>query len=148
MNWLRALVMPVMFVALAAVASGCAGAAKSVVGQDLISEVDRADDDVLKAMVYDSDLPVAVLFTASPCITCQPVEDVIDAVGPDFDGWVRFLKINANNSAPAVKSLKVGAIPTLVIFDGRKEVERMVGGIDKKELGAILNRVLDIDDTK
>jgi len=142
------LFMPIFCAALVVAVSGCGATRKAVRNADLISEVDEADEYVLKGMVYDSDLPVAMLFSASPCITCRPMEDVIHAVGPEYDGWVRFLKVNANNSAHAVKALKIGAIPTLVIFDGRKEIERRVGAVDKKELGAILNRVLDIDEEK
>ena len=88
--------------------------------------------------VINSDKPVLVDFWAEWCGPCRMIAPSLKQISTEMADSlvVGKLDIDANNES-AMK-YNVMSIPTLILFKGGKEVERLVGALPKP---AIINKV-------
>jgi thioredoxin 1 len=86
------------------------------------------NDANFKAQVLDSAQPVVVDLWADWCAPCKALAPTIDALADELVGTITIGKmdITANPNTPS--QFGVTAIPTILLFQGGKEVGRMVGG--------------------
>ena len=89
-------------------------------------------------VVEASPLPVLVDFWAAWCGPCRVVAPVIEQLARELSGRVRVGKLDVDASPVTASRFHVQSIPSLLIFKGGKEVDRMVG-VQSKE--AILLRL-------
>lgn len=125
---------------VASAAVGCAASRES-----LISTRDNVTDAQFKGEIRKSDVPVLVVLGASWCDPCFRVRETLDDLAGEYDGWVSFMFINADTSLSVANAMGVNSIPTMILFDGGKEVERRGGDVDHNEVRAMLNRVLEVE---
>lgn len=91
-------------------------------------------DATFSAEVEGSPLPVLLDLWAPWCGPCQLVAPVLDELASEMVGRVRFAKLNVDeNPAPAAR-FNVRSIPTLLIFSGGREIDRIVGVPSRTEL--------------
>jgi thioredoxin 1 len=95
------------------------------------------EQEVLKASV-----PVFVDFWAPWCGPCLYVSPIIDQLAKQYEGKVKFVKVNTDENPDIAGSLGIQGIPTLIIFNGGKEVERVVGAAPKDHYVRHIERVL------
>ncbi|MDA1188961.1 MAG: thioredoxin [Chloroflexi bacterium] len=94
-------------------------------------EVGDADFD---SEVLKSSTPVLVDFWADWCAPCKMVAPVVEDLAKEYDGKMKFLKLNVDDNPRAPQSYGIRGIPTLLIFHGGKPVEQVVGAVPKSEL--------------
>ena len=71
--------------------------------------------------------PIALVdFFAEWCIPCLMMAPVIEELADKIKG-VKFAKVNVDENSGLANRFKVMSIPTLIIFKGGKEVERIIG---------------------
>jgi thioredoxin 1 len=99
-------------------------------------------DATFQKEVLDSKLPVLVDFWAPWCPPCRMVGPIIEELAADYDGRVVVAKINTDENAETPTKYGVQGIPTMIIFNGGKEVERMVGASPKKPIAERLDALL------
>ena len=77
--------------------------------------------------VMASDKPVVVDLWAEWCAPCRAIGPVIEALAGELSETIKIgkLDIQANTQTPA--QYGVTAIPTILLFNGGKEVGRIVG---------------------
>lgn len=92
--------------------------------------------------VLSSDLPVFVDFWAEWCGPCRAIGPVLESLADDFDGKVKVVKINVDENGKLATEYDVSAIPSLIIFKGGKEVDRIVGAGTKEVYADKLNQVI------
>ncbi len=73
------------------------------------------------------DIPVIIDFYADWCGPCQAMKPVFEQVALEFEGKVKFAKVNVEENQEISSSFRVSGIPCLIIFKDSKEVARMVG---------------------
>jgi thioredoxin 1 len=96
-----------------------------------VKEVTDAD---FKNEVLDSDIPVVVDFWAPWCGPCRMVSPVIEEIAEHMDGKIKFVKLNTDENQQTAARFRIMAIPSLLVFKGGEEVDRVVGFKPKDQL--------------
>jgi thioredoxin 1 len=94
-------------------------------------EVDASSFDT---QVVNSDVPVLVDFWAPWCGPCRMIAPIVDELAEEYNGRVRFAKVNTDESGAVAARLGIRSIPTLIIFKGGQEAGRVVGYTSKDDL--------------
>jgi|KBSMisStandDraft_5_1062788.scaffolds.fasta_scaffold19999_3 thioredoxin len=95
-------------------------------------------DQNFAAEVEKSPLPVLIDFWAAWCGPCRMVAPVIEQLAKELSGKVRVGKLDVDANQVTAGRFRVQSIPSLLIFQNGKEVDRLVG-VQSKE--AILRRL-------
>ncbi len=94
-----------------------------------------------EAEVMQSDVPVLVDFWAEWCMPCRMLAPTIEDLASDFDGKVKFGKVDTDANREVAAKMNISAIPTVMIFKGGEMVEQIVGVKQKPDYVEALNRV-------
>jgi thioredoxin len=84
--------------------------------------------------VERSPMPVVVDLWAAWCGPCRIIAPVIDELAATMAGRVRFAKLNIDENPATATRFDVRSIPTLLVFKGGREVDRIVGVHPKAEI--------------
>jgi len=108
---------------------------------EFVGEVNDAtfEQDVLK-----SELPVVLDFWAEWCPPCRALAPTFEELAKKYAGGVRFFKLNIDENAAVPQRFGIKGIPTLVFFDGGREVERVVGASGKESLTRIIDKYVKV----
>lgn len=96
--------------------------------------IEIIDDSSFQTEVLDSTRPVLVDFYADWCGPCKMLAPVLEKVADLFEGRVRFVKLNTDESPRAAQDFQVRGIPTLLLFQGGQPIDRKVGFVNEAEL--------------
>ncbi len=80
-----------------------------------------------KSEVLDSAVPVLVDFWAPWCGPCRMLAPTIEKLAGEFQGRIKVGKLNTDENQETPGGLRISAIPTVLVFQGGKEVDRLVG---------------------
>ena len=94
------------------------------------------------SMVERSPLPVLLDMWAEWCGPCRMVGPVIDELAGTMAGRVRVAKLNVDENPATASRFGVQSIPTLLVFKGGREVDRIVGAQPKPEIIRRLEQVI------
>ncbi len=100
-------------------------------------------DDTFEAEVLNADIPVLVDFWAPWCGPCRMVAPVVEEIAKDYEGRIKVGKVNTESNQKIAAKYGIMSIPTLMIFKGGKEVERIIGAQPKEAMAGKIDSVLD-----
>lgn len=86
------------------------------------------------AEVEDSSVPVLVDMWAPWCGPCRMIAPVVDQLASELAGRVRVAKMNVDENPVTANRFNVRSIPSLLVFKGGREVDRIVGLQPKSEI--------------
>ncbi len=107
-----------------------------------MSNAKAVTDSEFKVEVLDSNIPVLVDFWAVWCGPCQMMGPVIDALAGEYEGKVKIMKINVDENPQTPAQYGVRGIPTLIVFKGGQEIQRIVGAQPKNNVEDALKKVI------
>ena len=100
------------------------------------------DAESWKTNVMDSDIPVFADFWAEWCGPCRMVGPVIEELASEYDGKVRFVKVNVDNANDLASKYNVFSIPTLLLLNKGEIVSQQVGAASKESYQSMIDRAL------
>jgi len=92
--------------------------------------------------VLNSNLPVIVDFWAQWCAPCSIIAPMLEQIGQEYEGKIKVGKLNVDENPLTAGKYQVMAIPTLLLFNGGKLVDRVVGVVPKKILVEKVENIL------
>ena len=95
------------------------------------------DQEVLK-----SPLPVLVDLWAAWCGPCRIIGPVVEALAGTYQGKMKMGKLNVDDHPQVAARFRIMNIPTLLLFKGGQEVDRIVGVVPKEELTRRIERLI------
>ena len=99
-----------------------------------------ADQDFAKT-VEGSEAPVLVDFYADWCGPCRMVAPFVDEIARANVGRLLVAKVDTDQAQSVATRYGIRSIPTLVLFEGGKEVERSIG-FEPERLKALVARAV------
>ncbi|MEM1540307.1 MAG: thioredoxin [Candidatus Bathyarchaeia archaeon] len=86
---------------------------------------------------------VLIDFFADWCMPCRMMAPVIEELAREYAGKVLVGKLNVDENPAIADRFQVFSIPTLVIIEAGKEVDRIVGFVSKSQIEARLKKYLE-----
>ena len=99
-------------------------------------------DTTFDSEVISSQKPVLVDFWAEWCGPCKMVAPIVEELSDEYEGQVKFTKIDVDENPEMAQKYGVRGIPTLLIFNGGAPVDQLVGALPKKSIKDRLDTVL------
>ncbi len=99
-------------------------------------------DSTFDQEVIKSDTPVLVDFWADWCAPCKMIAPLVDELAEEYDGQVKFAKLDVDSNPQTAMTYGVRGIPTLLIFSGGQPVKQVVGAVPKSVLKKNLDEAL------
>ena len=99
-------------------------------------------DDMFDAEVLKSDIPVLVDFWADWCAPCKMVAPIIEDLSNEYDGRIKFIKLDVDSNPKTSQTYGIRGIPTMLIFNGGSPVDQVVGAVPKTTIKQRLDKTL------
>ncbi|HZF21240.1 MAG TPA: thioredoxin [Dongiaceae bacterium] len=80
------------------------------------------DTEVLK-----SNVPVLVDFYADWCGPCHAIAPTIEALSSEFEGKIKFVKVDVDANQEVASRYEIMSIPTIMLFENGKVEDSIVG---------------------
>jgi thioredoxin 1 len=87
-----------------------------------------------KEEILESEIPVVVDFYADWCMPCRMMAPVFESLSKEFEGKVKFLKLDTQAENRIASEAGVQSIPTLIFMKDGKSVGKVVGFSDEDSL--------------
>jgi thioredoxin 1 len=103
----------------------------------------RVDDGNFAAEVENSSGLVMVDFWAEWCAPCRAVAPVLERLAADYQGRVRFVKVNVDEAPDTAAAYGIRSIPTLALFRDGQPVGAIAGAVPQAMLADLIDEQLE-----
>ena len=112
-------------------------------GNTLMSDnILTVTDDSFDADVLGSDLPVLVDFWAEWCGPCKMIAPVLEEIAEEYAGKLKIAKLNIDQNEATAPKFGIRSIPTLIMFQSGKEIDRLAGALPAPQLTQWIQQAL------
>ena len=103
----------------------------------------HTQSDTFENDVLGSEIPVIVDFYADWCGPCKAVAPVLEELSKEYDGRLKFVKVDVDANQDLSSDLGIVSIPTLKLYKTGNVVSSVTGAVSKDHLRQIINKVFD-----
>ena len=93
--------------------------------------------------ISGSPKPILVDFWAEWCVPCKSIAPLLEELALEYSEKVIVAKVNVDEYPRIAAGLGVRSIPTMVVFSGGEEKDRMVGTHSKVEIKRKIDLILN-----
>ncbi len=86
--------------------------------------------------------PVIVQFQTAWCGNCHIMAPIIEELATEFEGQIRFYKMDADTSKEITQQYGIKELPTLLFFRNGEEVDRIIKAVPKQVINEKINFLL------
>ena len=104
--------------------------------------VKEVSDSSFEQEVLQSKKPVLVDFWASWCGPCRMLAPTVEAIAERYSESAEVVKLNVDDNPATSEVYGIRSIPTLILFSGGKEVERVIGVTGKESISGIIEKYI------
>lgn len=107
-----------------------------------MSTVSNVTDQNFEAEVLESAVPVLADFHAVWCGPCKNLAPIVEQLAGEYAGKAKIVKIDIDQAPSVAANHGIMAVPTLILFKGGKEIQKLTGFKTKPELVKVLDAVV------
>lgn len=105
------------------------------------NQISALTDTTFSQAVEQDHTPILVDFWAEWCMPCRALAPVIEELAQEYQGKVRFAKVNVDDCREVPARFGIRGIPTLILFKDGKKVNELVGNQPKEKIRTMLGSV-------
>jgi thioredoxin 1 len=91
-----------------------------------------------------SNVPVLVDFWAEWCPPCRAMTPIVESLAQQFENKAKIVKLNVDDNPSVTQRFGIKGIPTMIVFKGGKEAERIVGATNEDSLKRIIEEQITV----
>ena len=99
-----------------------------------MAEVVNVTDENFENEVINSPLPVVVDFWATWCVPCRAIEPVVEELSKTYDGKIKVVRVNVDESQRTPANFGVRGIPTLLLIKEGSVKGQLVGAVPRTKI--------------
>lgn len=92
--------------------------------------------------VLRAELPVLIDLYADWCQPCKQLEPILNQLATELAGKIKLVRVNVDQSPRIAQAFRVQSIPMLVLLQGGRPVDQLMGLVDKKAILQMLAPVM------
>jgi thioredoxin 1 len=102
----------------------------------------EVSDANFEAEILQSNVPAVVDFWAPWCGPCKMIGPIMEQLAAHYGEKVKIVKMNVDESPDTPTKYGIRGIPTVIVFKGGQEVDKLVGAAPKSRFEDMINRHL------
>lgn len=102
----------------------------------------EATDESFESEVLGNTGVVIVDYWADWCAPCKQLSPIIEELAGEYDGQVKFVKVDTNSERGVAADQQILSLPTLQFYAGGQLVNSLVGAKSKKALKKAIDELL------
>ncbi len=99
-------------------------------------------DSEFQTKVLQAGIPTLVDFWAPWCGPCKMAAPVLEELAEEFKGKVEIVKMNVDENQSMAQNYGIMSIPTTILFQDGKEIDRQIGFAGKGAFEALIRKVV------
>src|SRR5687767_4490775 len=111
-------------------------------GEAMAGKIIEVGDENFESEILRAETPALVDFWATWCYPCRTIAPVVAQLAEEYEGKVKFAKVNIDQHPNTPSKYEVRSIPTLLLFKGGVPVGQVVGAVPRNMIVDLLKKAL------